>query len=273
MRILLICYVIFVSGQFLFADENESKKPTPPEGLTLAELELFSKLLDRDWHERPEWAEMAVSIMNNEPMGDGRGWFKPATKTFDWKWLAATFPKETEDNIIKPNELGELTEAEFKRLDHNEDGGISPHDFDWSNGNPMMKGMDMSDLVFQKLDLDFNGRVTKKELDQWFEKAGGGFDFLTMMDLRKGLNLKMPNMFEGGGKQSDQRLVMFRRLLNGELGSLTPGPAVGDEAPEINLPLLVRNADHTKLVLTDQFIKLPDYRGKKPVVLIFGSFT
>jgi hypothetical protein len=65
----------------------------------------------------------------------------------------------------------------------------------------------------------------------------------------------------------------MERLLNGELGSLTSGPKLGDEAPELNLPLVMHTEDNSKLELTDQFVELKEFRHEKPVVLIFGSFT
>ena len=49
----------------------------------------------------------------------------------------------------------------------------------------------------------------------------------------------------------------------GELGSIHEGPAVGDLAPEFRL----RTQDG------DQEYRLSQFRGRKPVVLIFGSFT
>jgi hypothetical protein len=267
--------LILASANALLADEKDSAKPQSDVGLSVGELELLGKLLDQDWKsDRPEWAEMAVSILKNEPMDGRRGWFKPASKSYDWNWIEKTFPQAAQDRILKPGEVDALTEAEFERLDRNNDNGISRHDFDWSSGNPLMSGFDMADMVFEKLDLDLNGRISKKELNEWFDYAGDGFDFMTMMDLRKALMLKPPKMFGGSrGQRKDQRMVMFRRLLNGELGSLTNGPNVGDAAPEVNLPLLARNEDKTEFKLTDRFIKLKDYRGKKPVVLIFGSFT
>ena len=41
----------------------------------------------------------------------------------------------------------------------------------------------------------------------------------------------------------------------------------------LDLPLVTHQDDDSGLELTDRFIKLADLRGKKPVVLIFGSFT
>ncbi len=41
------------------------------------------------------------------------------------------------------------------------------------------------------------------------------------------------------------------------------GPAVGQEPPDFNL----------KLLGSDERVRLSDYRGKRPVALVFGSYT
>lgn len=41
-------------------------------------------------------------------------------------------------------------------------------------------------------------------------------------------------------------------------------PKVGEQAPDFNLPLLANR---------EQTVRLSDFRGRKPVVLIFGSYT
>jgi hypothetical protein len=231
-------------------------------------------LLEQDWKDRPEWAEMAAVILKNEPMGHGKGWFTGAKSRYGWTWLTRTFPEETADGTIDRDEIPQLAATDFARLDRNGDDEISAPDFDWSKGNPMMSGFSPSDMVFNRLDLDFNGRLTREEVTRFFDKTGDGFDFLTMEDLRRGLDLKMPDRSDGpGGKPPDQRWLFMARLLNGELGSLTPGPKLEDEAPKLNLPLVAHNEDRSKLALTEQFIELKQFRGKKPVVLIFGSFT
>jgi alkyl hydroperoxide reductase subunit AhpC len=58
-------------------------------------------------------------------------------------------------------------------------------------------------------------------------------------------------------------LVLLRGLYYGEIGSVHEGPALNASAPDFTL----RTEDGKKA------ITLSDYRGKKPVVLIFGSFT
>ena len=56
---------------------------------------------------------------------------------------------------------------------------------------------------------------------------------------------------------------LLKMLLAGELGSLQAGPKLNDEAPGFRLATF---DGKTK-------VSLADYRGKKPVVLVFGSFT
>jgi peroxiredoxin len=52
-------------------------------------------------------------------------------------------------------------------------------------------------------------------------------------------------------------------FFTGELGSFSPGPDPGEAAPDF----ILRTPDgKTK-------VKLSAYRGKQPVVLIFGNFT
>jgi peroxiredoxin len=52
-------------------------------------------------------------------------------------------------------------------------------------------------------------------------------------------------------------------LFSGELGWLNEGPNCGELAPDFTLP--AHDASTT--------VALSQSRGKKPVVLIFGSFT
>ncbi len=52
-------------------------------------------------------------------------------------------------------------------------------------------------------------------------------------------------------------------FLRGDMGWLTSGPQVGDVAPDFTLP---KHDGTAHVTLSDSF-------GKRPVVLVFGSFT
>ena len=77
-------------------------------------------------------------------------------------------------------------------------------------------------------------------------------------------------MLQPPEKKDDQKadedpspLILLKGFATGELGSIHEGPALGEKAPEFTL----RTQDGN-----DEF-RLSQFRGKKPVVLIFGSFT
>ena len=61
----------------------------------------------------------------------------------------------------------------------------------------------------------------------------------------------------------------------GEMTALMgPGAAEGTQAPDFKLKLLkAYDLEKDKDGKTPEEIRLSDYRGKKPVVLIFGSYT
>ena len=251
------------------ARADETAPPLPPELATR-----LGELLEQDWSDRPEWADMAASILKNEPMSAGRGWFKGSESRYGWHWLVKTLPEATRDNRIEEGEIPQLSKADFRQLDRNADDTITPRDFNWSKGNPLMSEFSPSDMVFDRLDADFSGRITKNELMRFFDRAGDGFNFLTLEDLRQGLDLRMPNMFPRMFRTPpDVRWVHMKRLLNGEIGLFTPGPAVNDPAPVLNLPMIVHSQDRSKLELTQHMVMLERSRGSRPVVLIFGSFT
>lgn len=59
------------------------------------------------------------------------------------------------------------------------------------------------------------------------------------------------------------RWDLMLKFFNGDLGHLSEGPSVGAMAPDFVLP---RSSGAGT-------VRLSDHRGRKPVVLIFGSFT
>jgi hypothetical protein len=148
-----------------------------------------------------------------------------------------------------------------------------PADFQFSK-NPLLEDDSPVGTIFSRLDNDSNGRLTMDELERWFNRSAAGTDFLSVDDLKGalGLNPKRPRGKRKRGERRDPRWDMLGLLLNGEMGSLTEGPDLDSEAPELDLPL-VAHKDDGGLELTDRMVKLTDVRGQKPVVLIFGSFT
>jgi hypothetical protein len=61
------------------------------------------------------------------------------------------------------------------------------------------------------------------------------------------------------GLGAEERMAMMQFIAARE----TQAPAVGDAAPDFDLPLLGRS----------ERVRLSDFRGHQPVSLIFGSYT
>lgn len=239
--------------------------------LTPEHMKQLGQMLEQDWKRRPEWGEMAIAILKGEQMRVGMGWWKTTVKRYDWSWLAGNFDANR-DGVVDRAELPEnvpLGDKLFARLDRDLDEKLTAADLETTDaGGPMnpvaMLNM-MSGVVFSRLDTDSNGRVSLEELAAFFAKADGEeLGFLTPEDLRAALDDPdmRKQMARGQGGQPAQA-EMLRMFLTGQLGWLDSGPEYGDVAPDFTLPT------HDGFAT----VTLTDSRGKKPVVLIFGSFT
>lgn len=245
----------------------------PPAAALSPELsEQFANLLERDWENPPPWAEMGIAILKGDDIRSGKGWYTGSERRHDWKWLETMFPKAAAGNRIMREEIPQLDQDAFDRIDRNGDQQITPADFVFSK-NPLLEDDSPASSIFSRLDDDSNGRLTLQELNRWFDRSAGPTEFLSVEDLKAALGLKpKPRQSRKAGESPDRRWEMFRMLLTGELGSFTSGPTVDSQAPELDLPLVAHQAEGG-LELTDRFVKLADARGRRPVVLIFGSFT
>ncbi|MFO0966100.1 MAG: hypothetical protein U0793_11030, partial [Gemmataceae bacterium] len=108
---------------------------------------------------------------------------------------------------------------------------------------------------FARLDRDGDGVITPDDLD-WSRPSPS-------KEKGKGKEEKAAGKDEKGKAGKASKDVWQRCLLLGDLGSPFEGPRVDVEAPDFTLP----TQDGKKQ------ITLSDFRGKKPVVLVFGSFT
>ena len=241
-------------------------------------MKSLGQMLEQDWKDRPEWGEMAIAIMKNDAMRPGAGWWKPGAKRYDWNWLAERLDAN-KDGKIEPDEFpSELAKAEqlFERLDKDGDGKLTPADFDYSEPSVLasmnvaaMKNL-MSSQLFGRLDKDSNGRVTMDELADFFRYGDKeGLEFLTPEDLRFAIDAppakkrEAPHEDNPAASGPSTPANALRLFLRGDLGWLTTGPQLGDAAPEFTLPTHDGTAN----------VKLSDSFGKRPVVLVFGSFT
>src|SRR5437588_1361330 len=213
---------------------------------------------------QPEIVEMLVAIAHGSDMGPGEGWFHSGSSRYGWSWLAARYDadrdgKITHQEFTGPSEL-------FERLDRNHDGVLTAADFDWSDRSLYaMQGMPVR-FWFSMIDANSNGRISRAEWDALFNKAAKDKGYLTPDDLRDMFPLSPPPRPAGTPppvQSGPSVLTLLKGLAEGELGSPFEGPDVGQRAPDFAL----RTQDGKREVRLSQF------RGKKPVVLVFGSFT
>ena len=214
-----------------------------------------------------EAAAMLGAILKGGSMGGNDGWFRLGQSRYGWSWLATRHGIDADESITRKAWRGS-TEA-FDRLDRNHDGELSAADFDWSPNSVAGREEMMYKQWFSRIDADTNGRISRKEWDKLFERLADGKDFLTAEDLRQAFPLAPP----GGGKERgksggqkpppDFQQILFKGFFASEVGSPFSGPHIDEPAPDFTL----KTHDGKRAVT------LSDFRGKKPVVLIFGSFT
>jgi hypothetical protein len=121
-----------------------------------------------------------------------------------------------------------------------------------------------------RMDADGDGQITREEFrgpDEFFDRLDKNKDgMLTAEDfawpLKPPPSPPLPKSAPPGLGIPTRELLMTA-LLRDELGSPCEGPRVGQRAPLFTLP----TQDDKRV------ISLADELGRKPVVLIFGSFT
>lgn len=255
LRCLLLFSLVTITTSTSAQDSRDELSPELAQKLGL--------MLDRDWQQRPQWADMLSDLLQGRGFRPGEGWFGPSESRYNWDAFAEQFDAD-QNGSISADELPDTARRSFylARLDRTRDGELSRDDFGsrQAGGRSQLAGE-----LFSHWDRDSNGRITQTEFADFFDAADpDGLGFITMPDLEAALGRTAQD--SGGDEEepwnpsTSELLTMF---LTGELGSLQPGPKLNDEAPGFRLATF---DGKTK-------ISLSDYRGKKPVVLIFGSFT
>jgi len=203
---------------------------------------------------------MMWALATGGDLEGGVGWFHEGQSRYGWDWLAERYDADHDGSITREEFKGpaEL----FDRLDRDGDGVLTAEDFNWSSNSEFLKQARPIGKWFRAVDTNSNGRISQQEWQNFFAKAAKGKEYLTPEDLRP--MLQPPEKKDD--KKSDEEpspLILVKGFATGELGSYHEGPAIGDKAPEFAL----RTQDGS-----GEF-RLSQFQGKKPVVLIFGSFT
>jgi len=197
--------------------------------------------------------------VSGRPPVAGVGWFGPAQTRYTWDRLKAK--DKNGDGRITREEFGGPADL-FTTLDRDGDGAITPDDLDWSDNSTYARQVAMAQQFLRRADEDGNKKVSKDEWARVFDELAKGKQQLEAEDLRRLLFPPTPGRSFGGGGMPPKEVLLFG-LLTGEIGSGAEGPQLDAQAPGFTL-----TSPDDKTTIT-----LGDYKGKKPVALIFGSFT
>jgi hypothetical protein len=181
------------------------------------------------------------------------GRLRTGQSLYDWNWLADRYD-QNDDGVVSPEEFT-VSEIIFTRLDHNWDNRLTIDDFDWHADGPLSQQKETTFALFKSSDTNSDGRITAEEWLNAFQATAidGVLNNETLEELIY-LPLAKRN-------QSMQRMRAGGRKLGYD--SNKPAPQPGDLAPDFEL----QSPDG---LMT---FRLHSLRHKKPVVLIFGSFT
>ena len=240
----------------VLAADDPKKAPPSLAGGDSAEV---IKALDEAWPEHPEWVDMLTAILQDETMTATYGWFRTAVAQtrFDWESSRKRYDRDGNGHIDRAEFPG--SDADFARLDHDRNKALTSSDFDFSSS---ALAPSPGAMVFMRLDRDGSGKVTREELDEFFQSTdSGGQGFLSLADLQDAFTQPAPRPGAPSGRPSKATLV--RGLFRQEIGSLQPGPKLDESAPDFTLKTNDGKAE----------ITLSKLIGPKPVVLVFGSFT
>src|SRR5262249_26009611 len=141
-----------------------------------------------------------------------------------WDWLAGRCKVGDDQRINREQFRG--SDALFRCLDRDSDGFITPDDLDWSPKSAYARQMAFINPWFGALDSNSNGRVSRQEWEEMFNKAASGKDHLTSEDLRRMLyppSRSKPSLAEMK-KMMPSKEMLLTALLQGELGSPFEGP-------------------------------------------------
>lgn len=207
--------------------------------------------------ETPRGHATSVSGPETEDIGD----YSPiriGKSRYDWKWLAARYDKD-EDERISRHELP-CSKADFERLDQTWDGVLSPVDFDWSANGQLCVQKETTFALFKSADVNSDGRLAADELRALIEQQTLQKGYLDERDLEKLIYL--PRVLKARAEYKSRAThITFQLDDQGRLPTNLPEP--GMLAPDFEL----RSPDGQTTV------RLSSFRGRKPVVLIFGSLT
>lgn len=184
-------------------------------------------------------------------------WIRVGKSRYGWDWLAARCDKNA-DGAVDRSEFP-LSGDVFARMDRTWDGKLTSHDFDWSKDGSLCRQKEATFALFKPVDKNSDGRITADEWQALFEQAAKQKGYLNEEQLEQLIYLPRAEKTARENKLRTGRSEFSPERMKNR----TDAPQPGDMAPDFEL----RSPDGK------QTVRLSSFRGKQPVVLVFGCFT
>lgn len=219
-------------------------------------------LLAWAWADKPPNGKSSESNATNKPATDNAvrhaALIRTGESRYDWKWLAARCDKDGDQQVTRREFSG--SSKDFARLDRTWDGVLTVEDFDWSTDGTLCRQKETTFALFKATDTDSNGRISADEWQALFGKLAKEKGYLREEQLEELIYL--PRVVKT--RKETQNFDSIAHFLDDAHANFAPKlPQVGELAPDFEL----KTADG------QESVRLSSFRGKKPVVLIFGCFS
>ena len=179
---------------------------------------------------------------------------KDAKKKFDPAQMLKQFDKNN-DGFLEPAELPDRMRERFPRMDANGDGKLSRDELEKVAGRfGQAPSAAPDDALFRLLDKNGDGKLSKEELEN-------AAKMLEKLDRNKDGMLDREELGEAAKRKLGRPGEIITPAAKGE--RIADKLKVGDPAPDFTLPFVNGKGE----------LKLSSFHGKKPVVLIFASYT
>lgn len=176
---------------------------------------------------------------------------------FDWPWIAARFDRNGDGHVERGEFPGD--KDRWNRLDRTADERLTAEDFDWTAGGALASRRAATFALGKAADTVSDGRISPDEWQALFRQAAGEKGYLTDDDLERLVFL--PGLAKAT-RERRNRDAIDGLLREYRQADVVP-PDVGQTAPDFELATL-DGARKTRL---------SSFQGRRPVVLLFGSFT
>lgn len=289
---------LFAGFLLLAGDPTHTDAAGPNQSAPLADARRprVSEIMESCWPGHPEWLAMFAEILDGGQLAPDTGWYRQAVAQtrFDWKWVENRYDRNHDHRIDRSEFSG--SSNDFGRLDRDHDQSLTSSDFELAErGSARVRGEEVFSIdSFATADRDRDGRLSVAEFHQFLALGGQdpvhqsiisgvrdeltarlraaereGVSFLALADFQEAFILAarrnvLPERLNAPGTSPPVPTdVLLRAFLRGELGAWGPGPRVNEPAPDFTL---ATSDGRVK-------IRLFEYPGRQPIVLVFGSLT